>query len=52
QAAGCELGEPELVEFAGVPLSMGPRVVMHPSFATSTEDLRNKAGPGVKVSSR
>ncbi|CAM9710626.1 unnamed protein product [Laminaria digitata] len=51
-AAGCELGEPELVEFASVPLSMGPRVVMHPSFATNTEDLRSKAGPGVKVSSR
>ncbi|CAM9307727.1 unnamed protein product [Pylaiella littoralis] len=51
-AAGCELGEPEAVEFAGVPLSMGPRVVLQPSFATTTEDLRKKTGPGVKVSSR
>ncbi|CAN0327445.1 unnamed protein product, partial [Hapterophycus canaliculatus] len=49
QAAGCELGEPEDVEFAGVPLSMGPRVVLQPSFATTTADLRKKAGPGVKV---
>lgn len=52
QAAGCELGEPEDVEFAGVPLSMGPRVVMEPSFATTTKDLREKTGPGVQVSSR
>lgn len=46
------MGEPEPVEFAGVPLSMGPRVVLQPSFATTTEDLRKKTGPGVKVSSR
>lgn len=52
QAGGCELGEPETVEFAGVPLSMGPRVVLQPSFATTTGDLRKKTGPGVKVSSR
>ncbi|CAN0307895.1 unnamed protein product, partial [Ectocarpus sp. 6 AP-2014] len=51
-AAGCEVGEPEDVEFAGVPLSMGPRVVLEPSFATSTADLRAKAGRGVKISSR
>ena len=52
QVAGCDFGEPEDVEYGGVPLSMGPRVVMLPSFATSTQDLRRKAGPGVKVSSR
>lgn len=52
QVSGCEFGEPEFVEFGGVTLSMGPRVVILPSFATSSDDLRRKAGPGVKVSSR
>eukprot|EP00752_Nemacystus_decipiens_P003634 g3349.t1 len=51
-AAGCEMGEPEAVEFAGVPLAVGPRVVLQPSFATTTKDIREKTGPGVKVSSR
>ena len=50
--AGWDFGEPEDVEYVGVPLSLGPRVVMLTSFATSTQDLRRKAGPGVKVSSR
>lgn len=52
QAAGCDFGKAQSVEFAGVPLSVGARVVLQPSFASTTEDLRTKAGPGVKVSSR
>lgn len=50
QAAGCIFGEPKNVEFEGVPFALGPKVVMQPSFATCTDDLRRKAGPGVQVS--
>ena len=40
EATGAQFGEPKQYEFEGVPFEMGPRVVMSPSFALTTADIK------------
>ncbi|KAG5181643.1 nucleotide-diphospho-sugar transferase [Tribonema minus] len=48
--AGAAFGAPRHIEFEGVPLDLGPLLVLSPSFAITTNDIRRKFGKDVKVS--
>jgi hypothetical protein len=53
RAAGVEVGDPTVVTLSGIPLDLGARVVLSPSFAVTTEELGRKLGAGpVRLSSR
>jgi len=51
ELAGATMAAP--VDFAanGIVVPSGPKVVLHPSFACTFEELKGKAGKGVKVTS-
>jgi UDP-sugar pyrophosphorylase len=48
---GAHIGEPKVVEFGGVPFSLGPRIIMSTNWALTTADLRQKLLPEVQISS-
>uniref|UniRef100_A0A7S2Y4M2 UTP-monosaccharide-1-phosphate uridylyltransferase n=1 Tax=Fibrocapsa japonica TaxID=94617 RepID=A0A7S2Y4M2_9STRA len=52
ETTGCELGEPEEVEFEGVTFPLGPRIVLKPSFAVTQDQLKQKISSNVKISTR
>mmetsp|Transcript_6451 Transcript_6451/g.11349 ORF Transcript_6451/g.11349 Transcript_6451/m.11349 type:complete len:704 (+) Transcript_6451:148-2259(+) len=52
EATGATVGAPVPVEYAGVTFELGPKVVLHPSFAVTTAQLRAKVRGAVKVSGR
>ena len=53
KAAGAQVQDGEITTFAAIPLESGPRVILSPSLALTTTELRSKlVGSSVKVSGR
>ena len=49
--AGASMAKAEDVTFNNITLPAGPRVVLHPTFACTFDELKRKVGEGVKVTS-
>lgn len=51
EVCGCSIGPALSYEFGGIPLEIGAHIILSPSFATTTKDLRNKISKNVSISS-